>query len=146
MIFLHQYVNSNKYPGLKSTFALGAPGLNRRLGLVPPNLPQTRLNGNDSTATELSKTRSNAEQCAGSLASLENKLGVNENRLGQCEAMNRKLYELSNALLDRYRQKGILDVLNENEPLTGLGKVNTETLEQDYHNRLSEQLIRTQAR
>lgn len=56
-------------------------------------------------------------------------------QLAQCTAKNGKLVQLSAELLDRYRNKGVGEVLTQREPLLGLGDVALFNLVQDYRDR-----------
>lgn len=84
------------------------------------------------------------------LAQLAQKLRVTEAReadlqarfreqvrfVGECTEKNEKLEALGAELLDRYRNKGIGDVLRQREPVLGLSDVKTFNLVQDYRDRL----------
>ncbi len=56
-------------------------------------------------------------------------------QLAQCTTKNGKLVQLSAELLDRYRKKGVGEVLTLREPLLGLGDVELFNLVQGYRDR-----------
>jgi chromosome segregation ATPase len=53
-----------------------------------------------------------------------------------CEAKNLKLYEYSQALLDRYHKKGVWDALTQKEPVFGFKEVGIENTMQEYRQKL----------
>lgn len=55
-----------------------------------------------------------------------------------CASRNRSLVEISQALLVRYRDKGVLSALAAAEPLTGLARVELETAVQEYGGRIAD--------
>jgi chromosome segregation ATPase len=59
-----------------------------------------------------------------------------EQWIGQCGERNRSLLEANRELLEKYRDKGFWDQLAENEPFTGLGRVEAENAAEDYRYRL----------
>lgn len=52
------------------------------------------------------------------------------------DSRNATLIDIGLQLLDRYKQKTVWDALRDREPLTGLHRVQFETLVQDYRNRV----------
>ncbi len=55
-----------------------------------------------------------------------------------CQANNLKLYDINRQLLARYADKGLVDVLKQREPFTGVAQVEIENLVQDYGSQLDE--------
>ena len=56
-------------------------------------------------------------------------------QLGECSAKNERLVKLSAELLDLYRNKGVGDVLNQRDPVLGLGDVQMFNLVQEYRDK-----------
>jgi uncharacterized protein (DUF3084 family) len=63
-------------------------------------------------------------------------------RVNGCERDNAQLVDLAEEVLDSYRNKGVWDAMRDAEPLTGIHRVQLETLAQKYHARILE--LRTQ--
>lgn len=55
--------------------------------------------------------------------------------VGECSAKNERLVRLSAELLDRYRNKGVGDVLSQRDPVLGLGDVQMFNLVQEYRDK-----------
>ncbi len=58
-----------------------------------------------------------------------------------CSDKNQKLVELSAELLDRYRKKGLVDVVSQRDPLLGIGQVEMFNLVQDFRDRADAQRL-----
>lgn len=56
-----------------------------------------------------------------------------------CESNNKKLYQYGTELIDRYQRKTCRDVLLQAEPMTGLKRVEIESLMEDYNNKMRDQ-------
>jgi len=61
-----------------------------------------------------------------------------EQWITQCGQRNSNLAETHGELIQRYEDKGFLDVLKDAEPLTGIGHVQTENTVQDYRFKLQD--------
>lgn len=61
-----------------------------------------------------------------------------EEWIGQCQQKNAAIVQTGEDLVQRYQDKGFWDELGDVEPLTGIGKVNTENVAQDYHFKLQD--------
>lgn len=57
-------------------------------------------------------------------------------RIALLDTRNAALVDIGLQLLERYKQKTVWDALRDREPLTGLHRVQFETLVQDYRNRV----------
>jgi len=57
------------------------------------------------------------------------------------EAKNLALYQLSGEILTRYQKFGLGDALLAREPFIGVSRVKLQTLVQDYHDKLRDQLV-----
>ena len=55
-----------------------------------------------------------------------------------CEVHNRRLVGISNELIQRYRDRGLTDVIASREPLTGLRRAELERLAQEYKGQVLE--------
>jgi chromosome segregation ATPase len=58
-----------------------------------------------------------------------------------CEAKNLKLYEYSQDMATRYKNKGVWASMSQKEPVLGLGDIQTQTMLQEYHEKLAAQRI-----
>lgn len=72
-------------------------------------------------------------------AQLQTQLQAVTQQLAASEQKNRSLVNISQELLTRYRDKGVLSALREKEPLTGLSRVTLETLVQEYGSKIRDQ-------
>ena len=55
-----------------------------------------------------------------------------------CYSNNKKLYSMNRDLLERYQNKGFVDVMKQKEPFTGEARVAVENLIQDYQYQLQD--------
>ena len=55
-----------------------------------------------------------------------------------CRASNDDLYKANSELLERYEKRGLLDLLAGAEPVTGLARVRTESVVEDYRYKLDD--------
>lgn len=62
-------------------------------------------------------------------------------RAERCEAANIELFKVGNEILDAYENKDLGDVLGNDEPFTGLKRVEMENLIQDYKDKLLDRKI-----
>ena len=65
----------------------------------------------------------------------------NERDIASCEHKNEALYEVGRSLMDRFEHKTCGETLAEKEPFTGLKKVETENLMEEYRDKLDEQKL-----
>jgi chromosome segregation ATPase len=68
-------------------------------------------------------------------------VGRQAQMIDACEEKNLALYQVSNELLERYRNKGVLAALKQAEPFTGIAKVRMENLWQEYRDKLDTQKV-----
>ena len=73
-------------------------------------------------------------------AALETTLSKSAAELKDAEQKNLALYQLNQQILARYDQKSTWDVLLQKEPLTGIKRVEIETLLQEYSDKSADQL------
>jgi chromosome segregation ATPase len=69
-----------------------------------------------------------------------------EARNSSCEGKNLKLYKLSVGLMQRYRNKGVLDALSQAEPFTGIKDVELENVLLEYQDKLDAERVEGPAR
>lgn len=58
-----------------------------------------------------------------------------------CEDKNAQLITISSELLSAYEKKGVWSAIRDAEPLTGIHRVQLETLAQDYHIRIKDRTV-----
>lgn len=56
----------------------------------------------------------------------------------QCRAQNEKLFEAGMDMLNKYKNKSMAEVIRGKEPVLGLGRVETESMVQEYRFRLED--------
>jgi len=76
-------------------------------------------------------------------AQFSEKLGTLNDRVGDCEAKNAKMFEVAKEILGRYQNIGVGEVIRAREPFVGAKRVQLENLAQSYEDRLRDQQIRT---
>ncbi|MFC4313793.1 hypothetical protein ACFPN2_32265 [Steroidobacter flavus] len=85
---------------------------------------------------------SQAEQLANTRDADAKQLDERQRTLAQrvdgCERDNAQLVDVAEEILDRYRNKGVWAAMRNAEPLTGIHRVQLETLAQKYHSRILE--------
>jgi chromosome segregation ATPase len=90
------------------------------------------------TASELSARESQLKQ-------LQQDLETAKASGAACEAKNLKLYEYSQALLERYHRKGVWDALAQKDPVLGIKEVGVENVVQEYHEKFETQKVAQKA-
>ncbi|MGQ0698579.1 MAG: hypothetical protein ACT4PZ_10085 [Panacagrimonas sp.] len=99
------------------------------------------------TAFDTQKTSAEAEQ-RDKLKALQQVLAAEREAQGkttaleQCTAANASLVTISSELIERYRDRGVVDALISREPITGLRGAQLERLAQTYQIRVGEQTVR----
>lgn len=94
-------------------------------------LTQWKTHG-DKLNEQLEVARAQIKKEAEQHAQLETSLKTQSDNFALCYDNNKKLYSINQDLLGRYQHKGIVDVLGQKEPFTGLKQVEVENLIQDY--------------
>jgi chromosome segregation ATPase len=94
------------------------------------------------TERKLAETSRSLEQTSQTLAMRERDLAsLRELSAKQaqanavCEDKNRRLYEVSTELIDKFRTQGFWDAVKRKEPFTGLKQVEVENLLEEYRER-----------
>jgi chromosome segregation ATPase len=65
----------------------------------------------------------------------------NERDIAACERKNLALYSVGRSLMDRFEHKTCGEILAEKEPFSGLKKVETENLLEEYRDKLDDQKL-----
>lgn len=87
------------------------------------------------------KSQAEHEQADQDKKKLESLLADRNQSIESCEQKNMKLYELDNELLSRYKDKGVLDALFQDEPVTQIKDVEMESAVQEYRDKLETQRV-----
>jgi colicin import membrane protein len=74
-------------------------------------------------------------------AQLQARFDDERRQLGACSARNERLVALGGELVDRYRNKGLAEVLRQRDPVLGLGDVQIFNYVQDARERLEAERI-----
>jgi hypothetical protein len=64
-----------------------------------------------------------------------------DHRAAACSADNAQLVQISNELLERYKNKGVWSTIADRELLTGIHRVELEKAAQDYHARIVDSTV-----
>ena len=72
------------------------------------------------------------------VAYLERAVSERNQWIETCKNSNDDLYSVNSELLERYEKRGLLDLLAGAEPVTGLARVRTENVVEDYRYRLED--------
>jgi chromosome segregation ATPase len=72
------------------------------------------------------------------VAYLERAVSERNQWIETCKNSNDDLYSVNSELLKRYEKRGLLDLLAGAEPVTGLARVRTENVVEDYRYRLED--------
>ncbi len=88
------------------------------------------------------KSQEQEKKAAGEKQALQAELKKTNQALGQCASNNAGLCNIADGLLKKYRNKGLGSILRENEPLTQLGKIELEHLNQQYVEEIQKLKIR----
>ena len=100
------------------------------------------------TAQQLAETRKTLAEATQTLQqteaakrNLETVKASNERDIASCERKNLALYEVGRSLMDRFEHKTCGEVLADKEPFTGIRKVETENLMEEYRDKLDDQKL-----
>jgi len=101
-----------------------------------------KLADNYKASVETIKTR-DAEKETLNVRTLEQReiIGRQSRLIQACEEKNLALYQLGTDLLQRYRNKSVMDALKQAEPFTQLEKVKMENLLQEYSEKMDAKKI-----
>lgn len=93
------------------------------------------------TRKTLAETTQTLQQTEAEKRRLETVKASNERDIAACEHKNLALYEVGRSLMDRFEHKSCGEILAEKEPFTGIRKVETENLLEEYRDKLDEQKL-----
>ena len=93
---------------------------------------------------ELLATKEQLKQQLVQRKDLESRLKKQTDNFSACYENNKKLYDINNQLLSRYASKGLVDVVRQKEPFTGLKQVEVENLVQDYRYQLDDLQVKSE--
>lgn len=94
---------------------------------------------------ELKATKDQLKQQTAQHKAAEEQLQNESKNFAACYANNQKLYEINRQLLTRYENKGMVDMIKQSEPFTGVAKVEVENLVQDYQYQLDDLKLHPEA-
>jgi colicin import membrane protein len=75
---------------------------------------------------------------------LEVKAEAAQKEIAACTEKNAKLYKIGTELIELYKNKGVTDVMQDNEPFLQLSRVDMQNLMQDYSDKLYDQKVGVQ--
>ena len=84
---------------------------------------------------ELAAAASQARHQGAEQAELQGRFAQQVRLVTECTEKNERLLQLGNTLIERYRDKGVLEALRNREPITGLSGVGEFNLVQDWHDK-----------
>lgn len=93
------------------------------------------------TRKTLAETTQTLRQTEAEKRNLETVKASNERDIASCERKNLALYEVGRSLIERFEHKTCGEILTEKEPFTGIRKVETENLMEEYRDKLDEQKL-----
>lgn len=93
------------------------------------------------TRKTLAETTQILQQTEAEKRRLETVKVSNEHAIAACEHKNLALYEVGRSLMDRFEHKTCGEILAEKEPFTGIRKVETENLMEEYRDKLDDQKL-----
>lgn len=119
----------------------------RQLAALTQDLTQTKEEL-ATTSQQLAETRKSLTETAQILQqteaekrNLEAIKARNERDIASTERKNRALYTIGRSLMDRFEHKTCGEILAEKEPFAGLKKVETESLLEEYRDKLDDQKL-----
>jgi small-conductance mechanosensitive channel len=100
------------------------------------------------TAQQLADTRKKLDETARALqqatadkSNLEAIKSRHEREISACESKNLALYKVGRSLMERFEHKTCGETLAQSDPFTGVKKVETENLLEEYRDKLDEQKL-----
>lgn len=94
---------------------------------------------------QIAQLTSQQQEAAERLKRSQQELEASKAGSASCETKNLRLYQYSQELVTRYRQKGVWAALAQKEPVTGIREVGVENLLQEYREKLDSQRIKPAA-
>jgi chromosome segregation ATPase len=93
------------------------------------------------TRKRLDETTRALKQADSDKSNLEAVKTRNEREISACESKNMALYGLGRNLMERFENKSCGEILVQGDPFTGIKKVETENLLEEYRDKLDDQKI-----
>lgn len=113
-----------------------------KLDLAATKSRQTLTEGKlAETGKTLSQTQQTLALTEADKRRLEGVKARQEKEIASDEDKNLKLYQIGRELMTRFEQKSCAEILAQKEPFTGLKRVETENLLEEYRDKLDEQKI-----
>ncbi len=75
---------------------------------------------------------------------LTHDLNAQTQKLDRCQTHNTQLVEITNELVEKYKNKGVLNSVVSNEPFTGIKQVEMEHLMQEYQDKIESHQLEPQ--
>ncbi len=93
------------------------------------------------TGSKLAETTQTLQKTDTEKRTLETLKTRNERDIASCEQKNLALYQVGRSLMDRFEKKTCAETLAQKEPFTGIKRVETENLLEEYRDKLDEQKL-----
>jgi chromosome segregation ATPase len=93
------------------------------------------------TRKRLDETTQALKQATADKNNLESIKSRNEREISACESKNLALYGVGRSLMERFEHKTCGEALAQGDPFTGIKKVETENLLEEYRDKLDEQKL-----
>ena len=93
------------------------------------------------TGSKLTETTQTLQKTDTEKRTLETIKTRNERDIASCEQKNVALYQVGRSLMDRFEKKTCAETLAQKEPFTGIKRVETENLLEEYRDKLDEQKL-----
>ena len=93
------------------------------------------------TGSKLTETTQTLQKTDTEKRTLETIKARNERDIASCEQKNLALYQVGRSLIDRFEKKTCAETLTQKEPFTGIKRVETENLLEEYRDKLDEQKL-----
>jgi chromosome segregation ATPase len=110
------------------------------LALVKAELSTTAQQLAD-TRKHLDETTRALQQATADKNDLQAIKSRNEREISACESKNLALYTVGRSLMERFEHKSCGETLAQSDPFTGIKKVETENLLEEYRDKLDEQKL-----
>lgn len=93
------------------------------------------------TGSKLTETTQTLQKTDTEKRNLESIKARNERDIASCEQKNLALYQVGRSLMDRFEKKTCGETLAQKEPFTGIKRVETENLLEEYRDKLDAQKL-----
>jgi chromosome segregation ATPase len=117
----------------------------RNAGLAQDELTRKLDAANKQLAAQERQSTADVAQRDVQVKQLQQQLEASRAAINSCEAKNLRLYQYSQEMAQRYKQKGVWASVTQQEPFTGIKEVGIENLLQEYQGKLDSQRIKPSA-